>query len=458
MKGRLSEFAAALDAELVGEDAVFSGAAIDTRRITPGALFFALSGQNNDGHDFVARAGSAGAAGAVVARAQDTRVPQLVVSDVTAALSRAARLARAGFAGPVIGVTGSNGKTTVKQMIAAIFEVAGTVMATEGNLNNHLGVPLTLMRLDAGAERAVIEMGANHPGEIGQLAGIARPTVGVITNAGWAHLEGFGSREGIARAKGELFIRLPEDGIAVINADDDYAGLWKEFAGARRVVTFALDADSAVVHARDVEIDAETAAFELVVGNERTRVTLPLAGEHNVRNALAAAAVAHAVGLDIATIAAGLARMASVGGRLAITPAIHGARVVDDSYNANPASLEAALAWLGRQSGARWAALGDMGELGTFSEDAHRQAGRDARAAGISRLFLTGPSSRLTAEAFGEGAEWYPDHDALIADLEAGLASTDDVVVLVKGSRSARMDRVADAIARPTEAGAGAVC
>ncbi|HET7313072.1 UDP-N-acetylmuramoyl-tripeptide--D-alanyl-D-alanine ligase, partial [Salinisphaera sp.] len=314
------------------------------------------------------------------------------------------------------------------------------------------GVPLTLMRLDASAERAVIEMGANHPGEIGQLAGLARPDVGVITNAGWAHLEGFGSREGIARAKGELFIRLPEHGTAVINADDDYAGLWRELAqeGAqsRRIVTFSAEAArGADIYAADIELDGDGARFMLHTPGARTPVALDLAGRHNVANALAAAAAAFAVGLDGPAIAAGLARTAAVAGRLAITPIAPGARLVDDSYNANPGSLAAALAWLGEQDGARWAVLGDMGELGDYSESAHRDAGLAARAAGIERLFATGEHSRLTVSAFGEGGAWYPDHDRLIAALVGALAASDSgVIVLVKGSRSARMDRVADAL------------
>ncbi|KEZ78507.1 UDP-N-acetylmuramoyl-tripeptide--D-alanyl-D-alanine ligase [Salinisphaera hydrothermalis] len=460
MKGRLSEFALALGACLIGDDAVFDGASIDTRRITPGALFFALAGEHADGHEFVAAAGAAGAAAAVVDHPVDADVSQLVVDDVMEALGRAARLARAGFAGPVVGVTGSNGKTTVKQMIAAIFSVAGPTMATEGNLNNHLGVPLTLMRLDASAERAVIEMGANHPGEIGQLAAIARPDVGVITNAGWAHLEGFGSREGIARAKGELFIRLPESGTAVINADDDYADLWRELAEGRRMLTFSMEPGrGADVYADDIELDHDGVRFALHTPGETTAVALDLAGRHNVANALAAAAVAVAVGLKGATIAAGLARTAAVAGRLAIKPAIHGARLVDDSYNANPGSLAAALSWLGQQSGARWAVLGDMGELGDYTESAHRDAGIAAREAGVERLFATGEHSRLTVSAFGDGGAWYPDHDSLTAALSEALgAATGDVIVLVKGSRSARMDRVADALRANSPTKVGASC
>lgn len=459
MKGRLSEFATALGARLIGRDGAFDGAAIDTRRMTHGALFFALSGTHSNGHEFVAQAGRDGAAAAVVDHPVEAEVPQLVVDDVYEALGRAARLARAGFAGPVVGVTGSNGKTTVKQMVAAIFSAAGPVLATEGNLNNHLGVPLTLMRLDGSAERAVIEMGANHPGEIGQLAAIARPDVGVITNAGWAHLEGFGSREGIARAKGELFIRLPESGTAVINADDDFAGLWRELAEGRRVVTFSVDDTAADVHASHIELGGDGARFVLHTPVASTEIALDLAGRHNVANALAAAAVAFAVGLDGATTAAGLSRMAAVSGRLAITPALHGASLVDDSYNANPGSLAAALSWLGQQTGERWAALGDMGELGDYTESAHHDAGMAARQAGIQRLFVTGEHSRLTAQAFGENAQWYPDHDSLNTALLNALAEADkEVIVLVKGSRSARMDCVAEALRADRSAKAGLAC
>ena len=448
MKGRLSAFAAALGAELVGADGDFANAAIDTRRITAGTLFFALPGATRDGHEFVAQARDVGAAAAVVTHVQDISIAQLVVEDVADALQRAARLARAGYHGPVVGVTGSNGKTTVKQMIAAVLGEAGSVLATEGNLNNHLGVPLTLMRLDNTADRAVIEMGANHPGEIGQLAAIARPTVGVITNAGWAHLEGFGSREGIAKAKGELFIRLPEDGTAVINFDDDYAGLWKTLAGRRRVIGFGLSAADAEVRAEDVATTEQGSQFTLVVGDQKVSVRLALPGRHNVANALAAAGVAHALGLAPATIAAGLSRMAHVGGRLAISPARFAARLVDDSYNANPGSLAAALDWLATQAGPRWAALGDMGELGEHAPAAHHQAGLDARAAGVGRLFVTGPASRATAEAFGDGASWYADRETLIAALLAELERTtqDAPIVLVKGSRSAGMDQVAAAL------------
>lgn len=456
MKGQLSEFAIALGGELHGADGRFDGASIDTRGLSPDVLFFALSGDKADGHAYVGQAAELGAAGAVVARPVESTLPQIVVADVEHALQRAAQIARAGFAGPVVGVTGSNGKTTVKQMIASIFSVAAPVLATEGNLNNHLGVPLTLMRLDANVERAVIEMGANHPGEIARLTEWARPEVGVITNAGWAHIEGFGSREGIARAKGELFSRLPDDGIAVINADDEFADFWREHVGRREVICFSTDAaGQASVYAEDIQLKAASACFMLVTPTGRASIEMALAGQHNIANALAAAAVAVAVGLDVDTIAQGLAGMAAVGGRLMISPACHDARLVDDSYNANPGSLAAALDWLSQQSGQLWAALGDMGELGEFTESAHRDAGVAAREAGIKRLFVTGPHSRSTAEAFGEGALWFADHDALNTALFQALATADaaaDIIILVKGSRSARMDRVAGAL-KPSKRG-----
>ncbi|GAB3680018.1 UDP-N-acetylmuramoyl-tripeptide--D-alanyl-D-alanine ligase [Salinisphaera aquimarina] len=460
MNGRLSELARILGAELHGSDGDFSGASIDTRRLPRGALFFALPGTRVDGHDFVSRAASLGAAAAVVERAVDSPLPQLQVASVEAALQKAGATARSTFDGDVIGVTGSNGKTTVKQMLAAILGEAGSVLATEGNLNNHLGVPLTLLRLDEATHRAVVEMGASHAGEIAMLSELARPTVGVVTNAGWAHLEGFGSREGVARAKGELFAALADRGVAVINGDDDYAPLWRTMAGNSRRVVFAREQGADVdVYASDERLGADASRFTLHTPTGSVDVLLPLAGAHNVSNALAAAAAASAIDLDADLIAHALAGMVAVGGRMAVTVGRHGSRVVDDSYNANPGSLAAALNWLGQQPGPRWAALGDMGELGAFAEDAHRDAGISARKAGIERLWATGPMSELTVDAFGAGGQWFADHDALNnALLEALQAADESVTVLVKGSRSARMDRVADALRVEATARAGASC
>ena len=460
MNGRLSDMATLLGANLSGSDSDYAGASIDTRRLARGALFFALPGARVDGHDFVARAASLGAAGAVVTHEVDSPLPQIVVADVEAALQQAGAEARRRFGGAVIGVTGSNGKTTVKQMLAAILREAGSVLATEGNLNNHLGVPLTLMRLNDSINRAVIEMGASHAGEIAMLAEMAQPQVGVVTNAGLAHIEGFGSREGVARAKGEMFSSLPDDGTAVINGDDEFAPLWRELAGSRRQLVFARGkADNVDVFASDEALDAGESRFTLHTPTGAAAVTLPLAGSHNVSNALAAAAAASAIDLDADLIARALGGMSAVSGRMAVTAGRHGTRIIDDSYNANPGSLAAALGWLAQQDGTRWAALGDMGELGDIAEDAHRNAGLAARDAGIERLWVTGELSRLTAEAFGPGAQWFSTHGELIAALETALSvRRSETTLLIKGSRSARMDRVADALAAEQGAKAGAPC
>ncbi|MBS64657.1 UDP-N-acetylmuramoyl-tripeptide--D-alanyl-D-alanine ligase [Salinisphaera sp.] len=460
MKGRLSELAQTLNASLHGRDGEYAGASIDTRRLERNALFFALPGERVDGHDFVARAASLGAAAAVVARVVDSPLPQLVVADVEQALQQAGAASRRAFDGTVIGVTGSNGKTTVKQMLAAILAEAGSVLATEGNLNNHLGVPITLMRLDDSVNRAVIEMGASHAGEIAMLAELVRPKVGMVTNAGMAHIEGFGSREGVARAKGEMFAGLDADGIAVINGDDDFAPLWHELAGDRQRLVFARHARAeADVFASDIELGADHSRFTLHTPTGAADIVLPLAGAHNISNALAAAAAASAIELDADLIARALGAMKGVGGRLAIIAGRHGARLIDDSYNANPNSLAAALGWLAQQRGARWAALGDMAELGDQAEQAHRDAGRAARESGIERLWVTGELSRLTAEAFGPGAQWFANHGELIAALETALSvRQSETTLLIKGSRSARMDRVADALALQANAKAGVSC
>lgn len=460
MTNRLSDLATLFGAPLQGDDADYAGASIDTRHLERGALFFALPGTRVDGHDYVAKAASLGAAGAVVAREVDTPLPQIVVADVEAALQQAGAQARQAFSGMVVGVTGSNGKTTVKQMLAAILAEAGTVLATQGNLNNHLGVPLTLMRLDDTVERAVVEMGASHAGEIAMLSEMARPQVGLVTNAGLAHIEGFGSREGVARAKGEMYSSLAADGIAVINGDDEFAPLWLELAGERRRIVFARGPAAGVeVYLEDEVLGADQSRFTLYVADKSAAVTLPLAGSHNVSNALAAAAVASALDIDADAIARGLAAMEGVGGRMTITAGRHGTRIIDDSYNANPGSLAAALGWLAQQPGARWAALGDMGELGEIAEQAHRNAGHAARDAGIERLWATGPLSRLTAEAFGPGAQWFSTHGELIEALETALSvRRSDTTLLIKGSRSARMDRVADVFVVEPGAKAGASC
>lgn len=443
MKLALSDLAETLEGQLQGADASFGGICTDTRKLRSGDLFVALRGDNFDGHQFLRQAASLGAAGALVDAHQAINLPQVVVQDSLQGLQRFAAAWRGRFKSTVIGVTGSNGKTTVKEMIAAILGQTHHVLATVGNLNNHIGVPLTLLKMEERHDFAVVEMGASHAGEIALLNRLARPSIAVINNAAGAHMEGFGSPEGIARAKGELFADLAADGTAIINADDKFESLWAELAGDRRQLRFGLNV-GADISARAIESDGSSTRFRLITPEAEAAVELPLTGRHNVMNALAAAAVTHAAGLPTPEIAYGLSLVKPVSGRLQIRSAALGARIVDDSYNANPASLVAALDTLGHYSGESWLVLGDMGELGAEARAAHEQAGRDARAAGVTRLFAVGPLSAAAVTSFGERGQHFVDQAALIDAIEAEL--TPGVTVLVKGSRSTGMDRVVTAL------------
>ncbi|MBI2384211.1 MAG: UDP-N-acetylmuramoyl-tripeptide--D-alanyl-D-alanine ligase [Gammaproteobacteria bacterium] len=450
----LSGLARRLAAPLRGADAAFARVATDTRALAAGDLFVALKGERFDGHEFVRRAGELGAAGALVSAPVDCGLPQVVVPDTLRALQDYAASWRGDFSIPVVGVTGSTGKTTTKQMLAAVFAARGPVLATQGNLNNHIGVPLTLLTLRPEHRTAVIEMGANHLGEIALLASIARPDVGVVTQAGDAHLEGFGSREGVARGKGEMFSGLRGRGVAVINADDRSASLWKQLAGGASILTFGFDAE-ADVRALRVEPFPEEAPsgmrFELRAPEGRVTVELNLPGRHNVANALAAAACGVALGMDLADIAAGLARVQPVAGRLSWKATPEGARLLDDTYNANPTSLRAGLELLGQVAGERWLVLGNMGELGPDSAQIHFEAGKTAKAMGVQRLFTVGELAQAAARGFGAGAQHFGDAAELAQALRPQLSPK--VVALVKGSRSSRMERVVAALTLQDEHG-----
>src|SRR6516165_7428941 len=356
LRRSLSGFAQLCGGRLSGADAPYTDVVSDSRTLQSGQLFVALNGPNFNGRDFLAAALAAGAAGAVVDRAQPLALAQIVVADTQAALTRAAGSWRASFDGPLIGVAGSNGKTTAKEMTAAILAAAGACLATRGNLNNHIGVPLTLLRLTPEHRFAVIEMGANHAGEVAALVAIARPTIGLITNAGAEHLEGFGSLEGVARAEGEMVAGLPEEASAVINADDAFAELWSSSTRAR-VVTFGMR-ERADFAARDVQADIDAAGFRtrftLACTLGTTTIELRLAGRHNIANALGAAAAASAAGASLDAMAAGLASMRAVQGRLQLKRARSGAWVIDDSYNANPSSVHAGIEVLAELSGRKW--------------------------------------------------------------------------------------------------------
>ena len=445
MKRTLSDFAQQCGGELRGADRSFSGVCSDTRTLKPGELFIALRGPRFNANEFVAAAHAAGAAGAVVDCVQSAPIAQIQVADTQVALERAGLSWRSQFTIPLVGVAGSNGKTTAKEMTATILARGGSCLATRGNLNNHIGVPLTLLRLEAEHRFAVVEMGANRAGDVAALVRIARPTVGLITNAGAEHLEGFGSLEGVARAEGEMVEGLAAEATAVINADDTFAGLWRTMTPAR-VVTFGIrhpaDFRAEEVHTTIGE-SGFTTRFTLVSPMGRGLIELRMGGLHNVYNALAAAAAAGAAGASLNHIAAGLAAVRAVPGRLQFKKTVSGAWLIDDSYNANPSSVRAAIEVLAGLDGRRWLVLGDMAELGRFAQGAHAEIGTFARERGVERLFATGALAALAVESFGAGATWFADAPSLAQALQGAPA---DVRMLIKGSRVNRLERVVDAL------------
>jgi UDP-N-acetylmuramoyl-tripeptide--D-alanyl-D-alanine ligase len=441
MHMRLSEAAALLGARLHGADAAFRGLSTDTRTVGTGELFVALRGPNFDAHEFLDAARARGAAGALVERVP-APLPAIEVPDARAAMGQLAAHWRARHNVDTLAVTGSNGKTTVKEMIAAILARDAPVLATRGNLNNDIGVPLTLAGLDAGHRRLVVEMGANHPGEIAALAAMARPRIGVITLVAPAHLEGFGSIDAVARAKGELIAALPADGVAVVNADGGYQELWRELAAGRRLLRFGehAGADVRVQH----QAQADGARISLYTADGALDVSLRLAGRHNALNAAAAAAAALAAGVSLQCIGDGLASVRPVHGRLEILAAPGDVRVIDDTYNANPVSLRAALEVLAQFPPPRWLVLGDMGELGADATVFHREAGLAARALGIQGLFGMGPLARAAVQAFGAGGHHFNTHAQVLRALHDALDG--GASVLVKGSRTMGMEQVVAAL------------
>lgn len=434
--------AQALNAQLAGDDVAFKRVSTDTRTIERGDLFVALVGPNFDGHDFVSQAQAAGAAAVMLSHKVQTPVAQIIVPDTRLALGELAAAWRAGFDMPLVAITGSNGKTTVKEMLASIFTQLGEVLVTQGNLNNDIGMPLTLLQLEKKHRYAVIEMGANHPAEIAGLTNIARPSVAVITNAGAAHLEGFGSLDGVASAKGEIYAGLSADGMAVINADDTYSELWHGLAGDHARLSFGLDQPADVC--AQWQGDASGSDISIRAHGSVIDVRLQLPGRHNVMNALAACAAAIAVGVSEDAIQRGLGNMRAVQGRMQARKGMHGALIIDDTYNANPFSLQAALQVLSMHTGKKILVLGDMGELGEDAAGMHAQAGRLARELGIDAVYATGELSRQAVNAFGEQAKHYADQPSLVAALANKLES--DVAVLVKGSRFMHMEQVVEAL------------
>jgi UDP-N-acetylmuramoyl-tripeptide--D-alanyl-D-alanine ligase len=430
---------------LIGADGGFGPVTTDSRALTVGSLFVAIPGDKFDGNDFVRDALEKGAAGALVSRVADLPLPQVEVRDTRRAFGTLARAWRTSFAIPVVAVTGSSGKTTVKELVASILGVSRSVCVTQGNLNNDIGVPLTLMRLGEEHDALVAELGANHAGEIDYLASLVQPTVGIITNAGTAHLEGFGSVEGIAAAKGELLDHLPKAGTAVLNADDRFRAEWVARSPCELTVTFGFSerADCTVIG--EPEFDTNGADFRMrLPDGEELDVRLPLLGRQNVANALAAAAAAEAVGVSSDDIVTGLGCATAVRGRLKSLAGRGGATLVDDSYNANPGSVRAALDYLAVLRGTRIFVLGDMAELGPEARALHRETGEYARGR-CDKLFTIGALASEAADAYGQGARAFSDLEGARAALEPLLAP--GATVLVKASRVMGLDRLIRALA-----------
>ena len=434
----LREIATELNAPYSGVALMVNGVSTDSRQINSGDLYVALRGERFDGHEFIADVSARGAVAVVVDHPVTTAAAQLNVTDTRAALGLIARCNRRRFNHPVIGITGSAGKTTTKEMVAAILARCGTTLATRGNLNNEIGVPLTLLKIDSEHRYAVIEMGAARAGDIEYLCRFAEPTVGIVTAVMPVHLDGFGDVDTIAKTKGEMFAGLAANGIAIINADEPYVPLWRQQAGARRVVTFGFD-DSADVTARAIVLSLEGTRFELNAPQGRIEIALNLLGRHNLRNALAAAAAALSVGAPLTAVRDGLAGLMPVAGRLQPRRGLTGNTVIDDSYNANPGAVKAAIDVLAGYTGRRLLILGNMAELGPDSEALHRDVARHAKLRGIEALWAVGKRADAMVEEFGSDARAFENNAALLAQIRH--TDTADAI-LVKGSRSAGMEAV----------------
>jgi UDP-N-acetylmuramoyl-tripeptide--D-alanyl-D-alanine ligase len=445
---QLSEIAQALRGRVIGEDVEVHSISTDSRTLNEGDMYIALVGSCFDGHTYVEPARHKGAVAGMVSRPVETGLPCVEVADTHVGLGQLAAIWRRRSSAKVVGITGSNGKTTVKEMLAAILSRMGRTLATRGNFNNDIGMPLTLCRLQD-ETYAVIEMGANHPGEINHLSRIAQPDVAVLNNAGRAHLEGFGDVHGVAKAKAEILNGLPEQGVFVFNADDDFADLWKALGGSHKTRTFGVEnaADvSSPKHALKLIWNAEGfhSEFPVLTSDGEFAVRLALAGEHNRMNALAAVAAAQVLGAGIDDVVDGLASLLPVPGRLCPRKGVSSSWLIDDSYNANPDSVVKALAVLAEAPGRKILVLGDLGELGRDAGSLHEELGGQAAEYGVDLLFSYGELSQAASRVFGSGAQHFSDQAALIADLQKELQEGD--VVLIKGSRAAAMEKIVTAL------------
>lgn len=448
---QLSQLAQVLEAELMGPETGIAQISTDTRNMQPQTLFIALKGERFDGHDFCASAVENGASALLVSKHLPLDIPQLIVTDTRLALGRLGAWLKAKMAGEhglqTLAMTGSCGKTTVKEMTAAILERKGKVLATAGNLNNELGVPLTLLRLEPSHEFAVVELGANHQQEIAYTTALVKPQVALINNLAAAHLEGFGSLDGVAKAKGEIFEGLDDNGVAIINADSNDRAMWQPLLDTKQVVTFSATRQDVDFSADDIFINnLGCACFTMRTPDGEVAVELTLPGTHNVANALAAAAMSMAVGASLEQVRAGLAGVERVKGRVEISCPAPGLRLIDDTYNASVASVKAAIDLLAEFDGQRWLALGDMAELGEESLTLHREVAEYARGKALDKVFTFGRASAVVSEL--NHGQHFADKAALIARLTTQLhqfqhnSQNTEVTVLAKGARSTRMEDI----------------
>ncbi len=441
----LNELAQILNGELHGQSLTIDAVTTDTRQLTPGCLFVALKGERFDAHDFAEQAKTGGAGALLVSRKLDCDLPQLVVKDTRLAFGEIAAWVRQQVPTRVVALTGSSGKTSVKEMTAAILSECGNTLYTAGNLNNDIGVPMTLLRLTKAHQYAVIELGANHQGEIAWTVSLTRPEAALVNNLAAAHLEGFGSLAGVAKAKGEIFTGLPLDGVAIMNADNNDWLNWQSIIGGRKIWRFSPNAANSDFTANNVHVTSHGTTFTLQTPTGNVEVLLPLPGRHNIANALAATALAMAVGATLEAVKAGLAKLKAVPGRLFPIQLAENQLLLDDSYNANVGSMTAAAQVLSEMPGYRVMVVGDMAELGDESEACHQQVGEAAKASGLDRVLSVGVQSKGISDASGVG-EHFNDKAALIARLKALIAEQQIITILVKGSRSAAMEEVVRAL------------
>ena len=439
----IKDVAAVLDATLekFDENASFTSVSTDTRKIENNGLFVALKGPNFDGHVYLDVAKANGAVAAVVEDSSEVSLTQIKVPSTLSALGIMAAARRRAFPGKVIGLTGSNGKTTVKEMIAHLLERKGNVLSTDGNFNNDIGLPLTIMRLKNNESFAVIEMGANHPGEIDYLSHITQPDIALITNAGAAHLEGFGSLEGVAEAKGEIFDHLAENGTAVVNLDDNFSGRWLARTTKFKTKTFSIENENADVYAKNISIKQNVSEFDLCIRSSgEIHVCLPLSGKHNVANAMVSSLVADECGLALGEIKVGLESFNMVNGRLTFKTGINGSVVIDDTYNANLDSSKAAIDVLSEQVGETYFIFGDLFESGDNAIAIHQEVGKYAKEKDVRHFYAVGDLTKHSVENFGQGARHFPDKKTLSEFLSNQVNK--ESTILVKGSRGMKMEQI----------------